>query len=240
MDEAAAVLPFDPKFRCTALSQQSGERCRRRAIKGGTVCAVHGGGAPQVRAAARRRLERERLDGEIGRLLDELEMEHAERHPIEVLIDAVTRSSAMVEVLGSLVGRLDATPASLPAQDIGTGGRRGALYGRDHLGDGRPHVLMVMYREWVEIAAKMAKMALEAGVDERRVRLAEQHGAVISDVLRASFDDLLRIVRRAVGVENRALAEAVDVKVREALPAIVGGHLRSVTSASPVLDEEGR
>jgi hypothetical protein len=41
---------------CTARSKQTGKRCRRPAIPGGTVCFTHGGGAPQVRAAARVRL----------------------------------------------------------------------------------------------------------------------------------------------------------------------------------------
>jgi hypothetical protein len=41
---------------CTAKSQQSGKRCRRHAIKGGTVCATHGGRAPQVKERARIRL----------------------------------------------------------------------------------------------------------------------------------------------------------------------------------------
>jgi hypothetical protein len=42
--------------RCRAHSKRSGERCRRSAIPGGTVCVMHGGAAPQVAAAARRRL----------------------------------------------------------------------------------------------------------------------------------------------------------------------------------------
>lgn len=42
--------------RCTATSKQSGQRCRRRPIVGGSVCVMHGGGAPQVRAAADARL----------------------------------------------------------------------------------------------------------------------------------------------------------------------------------------
>lgn len=41
---------------CTARSSQSGKRCRRHAIKGGTVCATHGGKAPQVKERARIRL----------------------------------------------------------------------------------------------------------------------------------------------------------------------------------------
>src|SRR5690606_7900081 len=34
----------------------SGQPCRKPAMKGATVCASHGGSAPQVRAAAQRRL----------------------------------------------------------------------------------------------------------------------------------------------------------------------------------------
>jgi hypothetical protein len=42
--------------RCTAHSSQTGERCKRSAIKGGTVCASHGGRAPQVKKSAKERL----------------------------------------------------------------------------------------------------------------------------------------------------------------------------------------
>jgi hypothetical protein len=41
---------------CTATSKQSGERCRRAPIAGGTVCVVHGGSAPAAKMAAQRRL----------------------------------------------------------------------------------------------------------------------------------------------------------------------------------------
>jgi hypothetical protein len=42
--------------RCTATSKQSGQRCKRRPIPGGPVCVIHGGAAPQVKAAAQARL----------------------------------------------------------------------------------------------------------------------------------------------------------------------------------------
>jgi hypothetical protein len=41
--------------RCTA-TNRAGERCKRFAIIGGFVCVMHGGGAAQVRQAARQRL----------------------------------------------------------------------------------------------------------------------------------------------------------------------------------------
>lgn len=41
---------------CTARAKSTGVRCARSAIAGATICRVHGGAAPQVRAAARARL----------------------------------------------------------------------------------------------------------------------------------------------------------------------------------------
>lgn len=41
---------------CTAKSSQSGKPCKRHAIAGGTVCPTHGGSAPRVKEAAKRRL----------------------------------------------------------------------------------------------------------------------------------------------------------------------------------------
>ena len=42
--------------RCGAHSSQTGKPCGQWAIRGGTVCRTHGGRAPQVKAAAERRL----------------------------------------------------------------------------------------------------------------------------------------------------------------------------------------
>ena len=42
---------------CTATAKGTRQRCKRRPIPGGTVCVKHGGGAPQVKAAAAKRLD---------------------------------------------------------------------------------------------------------------------------------------------------------------------------------------
>jgi hypothetical protein len=49
-------VSLDHPRRCTA-DTQAGKPCRRYAIRGGNVCRVHGGAAPQVKAKARRRLD---------------------------------------------------------------------------------------------------------------------------------------------------------------------------------------
>lgn len=51
-----AMLAVNENARCVA-HKKSGEQCRRLAIKGATVCRVHGGASGHVKRAARARLE---------------------------------------------------------------------------------------------------------------------------------------------------------------------------------------
>jgi len=46
---------------CTAPSRRSGQRCQRHAIRGGTVCIMHGGKAPQVQRKAEDAIAEARL-----------------------------------------------------------------------------------------------------------------------------------------------------------------------------------
>lgn len=48
--------PIKARNQCTATNRR-GVRCQRAPIRGGTVCRMHGGAAPQVKRAAERRLE---------------------------------------------------------------------------------------------------------------------------------------------------------------------------------------
>ncbi|MDA4105706.1 hypothetical protein [Mycolicibacterium holsaticum] len=48
----------NPLRRCVARSSRTGKRCRRWAIKGGTVCPTHGGSTVSVKRKARERIER--------------------------------------------------------------------------------------------------------------------------------------------------------------------------------------
>lgn len=58
----------DLEHRCQAKSKQTGKRCGQVAIPGARVCVYHGGDAPQVKAAATRRLY-EACDPALDKLL---------------------------------------------------------------------------------------------------------------------------------------------------------------------------
>lgn len=66
--DSAPRAPAGPDRRCVATSR-SGERCKRWAIKGGTVCRTHGGAVKRVREAAERR-EADRKALEVAERLD--------------------------------------------------------------------------------------------------------------------------------------------------------------------------
>lgn len=74
--------------RCTATSQRSGQRCKRMASLGATVCAMHGGAAPQVRAAAQRRVA-----------LAEALATSERRSPAEILADCMHTADVVARQL---------------------------------------------------------------------------------------------------------------------------------------------
>lgn len=188
----------DPSRRCVGTVKNgvdAGRRCRAFAIDGGTVCAGpsgHGGGAPQVRRAAARRVEQARVAGEVAALVaDELARGGTETDGLTVLIERLTMAAAVARVFDHLLGGLAATPYELdPATGVPTGDRREALYGPDHLGDLRPHPLVRMARDAANDAAAFAKLALDAGVEERQVAVAEQLGALMAAGYRHLLDGL--------------------------------------------------
>lgn len=196
--------PFRAK--CTAISKSTGKQCTHWAIRGGTVCRHHGGGAPQVRAAANRRLEAAELarltERSADALLIELEQDAAGRSPAEILLDAVYRCYAMVQLLGATVGALQipSPGEAIPEQGAST------LYVAGHVGTGHPHVALALYETWLERAARTAKLALDAGVAEALVRIEQDKGRLLAQIISAVIDDPdlgLTDDRKAVG---RAIA----------------------------------
>ena len=85
----------------------SGTPQPRRPPASEAPCTAHGGRAPQVKAAAARRVARATLEGEVGRLLAEIGND-----PVPDLIDglliAVTHCAQMVAVYRVVVTRLHA------------------------------------------------------------------------------------------------------------------------------------
>jgi hypothetical protein len=92
--------------RCTAHVSDGSRQCERWAINGGTVCATHGGQAPQVKKTARERLEAlidpaiDALRDVLQRGLDSGETPSAVRAALGILDRCGFHPSQCVELTG--------------------------------------------------------------------------------------------------------------------------------------------
>jgi len=85
---------------CTA-HRQDGNPCKGRAIRGGNVCYVHGGAAPQVKKKAAERL-REVRDLAVEKFSGRVEAGEVDA---KVLLDASVKLTELVETLEGRVAR---------------------------------------------------------------------------------------------------------------------------------------
>lgn len=183
---------MDDHQRCTARSSRTGKRCKKARVRGTNVCGSHGGRAPQVRKAALVRStvdEARRMVGRAG----------VDAHPVDHLLDCLHTAAQHVAVYAHMIADLDdAAEADLDDPDrpgklrgrhewevreTGTtkdgNPRYGMMLATDRLmvanreGTAQLHPFILAHERWVERHAKFAKMCLDAGIDERRQRLAE-------------------------------------------------------------------
>lgn len=156
--------------------------CGNYAIRGGTVCDVHGGRNPVAWDAARNRL----VEGVVfSKMADMLAECNLEEHPLDGILDGVRRSGAMVRVLGLMVGEL--STMRRPEYAAAAGDENLGLYGPNHLGDGAPHVLLTMYANWLDRHARICELALKADIDERVVRQYENQANVLEQAVMAAI-----------------------------------------------------
>jgi hypothetical protein len=187
----SANTPVDR--RCTARSTRTGERCKRAAGKGATVCATHGGRAPQVKAAAKRRQAEEKAAKAVVTYGLPREIS-----PDAALLEEVWRTAGHVQWLGELVQLADASQLTQRGeQGIVTASVWVDLYQRE-----RAHLVAV------------SKAAIAAGIAERQVRVAEQQGALLAGAVNRILDGL------QLTKQQRALVPQV---VPAALREITGG-----------------
>ena len=197
---------MDDTRRCTAKAKSSGKRCKKAAVLGGTVCESHGAGKRGTKQ--REHFDRRHKKQKAAQAVATYGLPR-EVDPHDALLEEVHRTAGHVAWLGDIVSELD----------------RGALVwgiteqvqkdatefpGTDVKAQAAPNVWLELYHRERQHLVKVAKAAIDAGIDERRVRLAEEQGRVIVDVLKATLADL-------------------GVDVTPEVASTVGRHLRAVS-----------
>lgn len=171
--------------RCTATSKQSGERCKRRPIPGGTVCAMHGGKTPAVAAKAQERLlaRQALVAAEAFGLPREVD-------PHSALLEELHRCAGAVQWLGAIVAdlRRDEIGWGKVKETHGTQLEKGTDNGVTKAA--QVNVFVRLWQEERDRLAKVAKTCVDVGIEERRVRLAESAGQQLASVIRAVLDRL--------------------------------------------------
>lgn len=180
-------LAFDPSRRCTATANRTGGRCQQVAIRGGTVCATHGGRSPQVKAKAAARLAADKAARDVARLGGRLDIDPAAA--LEVVVQGAAADVAALELLVA-----ELTPEQL-ARSEGTS-------------------LTGMLRDARAELRRAAKAALDAGVDERRVRISE---ATTTRVIQAVV----------LGLQD--LGELLPAEVLPAARVAIGRRMRDLS-----------
>jgi hypothetical protein len=172
MGRESASVPLESgseRERCTARSKRSGERCGRWPSKGSTVCSTHGGAAPQVKRKARERVEQEAAEKAVRSFGGPVDVD-----PHTALLQELHRTAGHVAWLGDVVADLE--------KDKLWGLTGGAAGG---IPEAKPSVWVGMYQQERMHLAKVAKLCVDAGIEERRIRLAEDAGRQLAAVIRA-------------------------------------------------------
>ena len=205
--------------KCKATAKGTGQRCQAWAMAGSEVCRVHGGRAPQVKAAAARRLAAQAAEQAVRTL-----GLAADISPTEALLEEVRWTAGHVAWLRGRVQELAEEPThrrvTFDGEDedlLETPGQRGALTwgttkvktGGDDAGttqEAKPSIWYELYARERTHLIRVCDAAIRAGVEERRVRLAEQQG------------DLLALAVRRI-LEAFGLAD--DPRVPEVVPGVL-------------------
>ena len=185
------------RARCKAKARSTGEQCKRTAIEGGTVCRSHGGAAPKAIAAAARRVAEDKAAQEMRLLAAPVNIS-----PADALLELVQWTAGEVRYWRSEVARIaEDHPKQL------TAGITRIEQGRTAQGpvdlktiETTPNIAYRMLTDAQDRLARYAAAALRAGVEERRVRLAEDQGALIAQGIRAILDELHLTAEQAARV----------------------------------------
>lgn len=168
---------------CSARVSRGDRPCRNRAIPGGTVCRYHGGGAPQVRAAAARRLAIQAAIEDAQKFGGRLDI-----HPADALLELVSGKAAEVAYWERRVQALNEADLTWGQTKIESGLERGE---ETHIvtTEARKSIILDLLHVAQRDLAAFAAAALKAGVDKALVEIAQSQAVQLVDVLRAAFAD---------------------------------------------------
>ncbi|MFG2046151.1 hypothetical protein ACGFIW_01805 [Micromonospora sp. NPDC048935] len=153
-------------------------------MKGQKVCRNHGGASPQAKAAAEVRIQ----VAEAAKAVATFGLPR-EVDPRDALLEEVHRTAGAVEWLHQQVQALQAEQVVWGVTSEITKDA-GEFPGVDTTRAAEVNVWVKLWQSERDRLVKVCKEAIGAGLEERRVKLAEQQGAMLAGVIKAILGDL--------------------------------------------------
>lgn len=190
---------------CTGHKKRPFAACTNAPCDGLTVCRYHGGNSAQARAVREKaKAERQAAAG-VRRFGGPVDIS-----PTEALLDTVRWTAGYVAWLREKVA------AARNDRELVWGQTRAKIGGEDRgttYASG-PNVWLQLLGEWQDRLVGVCAAAIKAGIEERRVQLAEGQGALVADAIRDILNDL------GLSAEQTALVSEV---VPRRLRLLAGG-----------------
>ncbi|MFD4968952.1 hypothetical protein [Streptomyces sp. NPDC058424] len=179
----------DGNRRCWARTKKTGKQCGSPAMLGQNVCRFHGGAAPQSLRAAEQRVTEEK-----ARALVETYGRKIDTTATEALLDEVQWTAGHVAWLRERVQEIEGAAAAGADREhpLVWGVTREKSGGEDFgtTEEAAPNVWLKLYQQERAHLVKVCAEAIKAGIEERRIKLAEQQGVLVAQAIRAILADL--------------------------------------------------
>ena len=159
--------------------RQDGKPCGQIPMRGQRVCRKHGGKSPQALAAAERRLARMEIQETVHAALGD--RPDKDEDPIASMQWLINWSAAHCRWYLAELRKL--RPDALIWGD--TEVRESDSAGLTLIQKAAVHALLRLYNEERDRLAGYCALAIRNGLHEREIRLAEERGALIADIIRA-------------------------------------------------------
>lgn len=157
--------------------------CTHPPRAGAYACRFHGGATPAAKTKAAQRVAQAEAERSVA-----LFAARRDIAPADALLDLVHWTAGEVDYWRQRVRQLAQDDESALTWGVVREKSGGGDHGTTQ--EARPNVAYVMLERASDRLAQYAAAALKAGVDERRVRLAESQGALVAEVIRGVLEDL--------------------------------------------------
>lgn len=191
-------------------------RCENAPMPGQNVCRWHGGKAPNAIQMAEERQQLRAAVKTLRRLGEHVEP-WDRKDPRDALLDVVHESYIVKEALKYLVQDLEEKEVEGMGKMIQVDTPDGPIT-VPHSGGAMAITRIRLYNEALDRAAKLSKMAMDVGIEERMVKLAEGQAVEIAEIIKASISELPQELQ--LQVITKAAHELKFRTARQALPAV--------------------